>query len=317
MSAPSGGRAQALAQIVELADRHGLELDDIAAALSAPRAEDDEPPAKTATLTRLLAYLGGVFVFAGLGIFIAMRWQEMNSAARIVVTLGSGVAAFGMAFAATKDRRFAAAATPLNIIAALLQPVGILVAIDEYSTGGDWHYAVLITSGVMLAQQLLVFSATRRSALLFAALFFGAWFVGVLLDLIGAPDEWIALTVGTSLLSLSIGIRKTRHAAVTPFWFLAATAGVLWGLFDLVQYTPIEPVFIGAACAMVYLSTYVRSRSILIVATLALLGYIGYFTEQRFVNTVGWPLALIAFGIAMLGLSAAAVTISRRYIRAA
>src|SRR5262245_32470065 len=102
MSAPTGDRARGLARIVEIADEHGLDLDDIAAALSAPRAANDETPPKTATLTRLLAYLGGVFVFAGLGIFIAMRWQEMNSAARIVVTLGSGVAAFGMAVAATK-----------------------------------------------------------------------------------------------------------------------------------------------------------------------------------------------------------------------
>jgi uncharacterized membrane protein YjjB (DUF3815 family) len=84
-----------------------------------------------------------------------------------------------------------------------------------------------------------------------------------------------------------------------------------------VQHTPLELSFVVVACGMVFLSTYVRSRSILIVATLGLLGYIGYFTAQRFVNVVGWPLALIGFGLAMIALSAVAVAISRRYIRQA
>ena len=316
-NASAASRRQALTKIVELADEHGIELDDIAAALAAPRADRAVPAAKTAILTRLLAYLGGVFVFAGLAVFITMQWDEMGSAARVIITLGSGAASFVMAYAAAKDPRLAAAATPLNVIAAVLQPLGILVALDEYSAGGDWHHASLLTSGVMLAQQLVAFVPTRRTLHAFNALLFGAVFVATLLDLLGASDALIALTVGGSLLCLAVGIRTTRHAAVTPFWLFVATALTLWGTFDAVEGTPIELVFVGAACGMVYLSTYVRSRTVLIVATLALLGYIGYFTAEHFVDTVGWPLALIAFGFAMIGLSMAAVTISRRYIRGA
>jgi hypothetical protein len=309
-------RSGALARIVELADTHRIALEDIAAALAARRGgEMRDAGGKAAILTRLLAYLGGVFVFAGLGIFIATQWEEMNSAARVVVTLGSGLAAFAMAFIATKDERFGAAATPLNLIAAILQPLGILVALDEYSTGGDWHYASLLAAGVLLAQQLLVFYATSRTALLFNALVFGAIFTATLLDLLGVADYVIALTVGASLLCLAVGIHKTRHAAITVFWYAFATALALWGLFDGVQGTSVEVLFLGAACGMVYLSTAVRSRSVLVVATVAILGYIGYYTEEHFVDVAGWPLALMAFGFVMLALSAVAVTINRRYIR--
>jgi hypothetical protein len=51
------------------------------------------------------------------------------------------------------------------------------------------------------------------------------------------------------------------------------------------------------------------------VATLAILAYTGYFTGQHFVDSVGWPLALIAFGLVLVGLSALAVRLDRHYVR--
>lgn len=312
----STDRALALARIVELADEHALELDDIAAALASARGES-APAAKTAVLTRLLAYLGALFVFAGLAVFIGTQWDALGSAARVVITLGSGLACFAMAYVAARDERFTAAVTPLYIIAAVLQPFGFLVLFDEYSVGGDWHYASLTTAGVLAVQQLVVFFRTRRSVLLFTAILFGTVFAATLLDLIDVDGEVIALTLGASVLCLAVGIRRTRHAAITPVWFFAASASVLAGLFGVLEDTPVEPAFVAAACGMVYLSTYVRSRAVLIVATLGLLAYIGYFTAEHFVDTVGWPIALMLFGFAMIGLSVAAVGISRRYIRGA
>jgi hypothetical protein len=133
--------------------------------------------------------------------------------------------------------------------------------------------------------------------------------------LLDARDHAIALTVGATLLCLTVGVGRTRHAAVTPFWYFVASALTLWGLFDAVQGTAVEVLFLGAACAAVYLAVLVRSRAVLVVATIAILGYVGYFTAENFADTVGWPLALIAFGLVMIALSVAAVSISRRYIR--
>jgi hypothetical protein len=314
MSAPATGREAALRRIAELASSHGLSLDDIAAALAGPDAA--VAARRPAVLTRLFAYVGGVFVFAGIGIFIAMQWGDMTPAARVVVTLGSGVAAFGMALAAIKDARFAGAVTPLFLIAAILEPVGLFVALDEYGAGDNWRHASLVVNGAMLAQQALVFVALRRTALLFGAMAFGAAFVATLLDVVGVDEDLTVATVGASLLFLTVGVQRTPHAPITPLWYLVSSGLLLWGLFELLRGTVVEPLYLGVACGLVYLSTHVRSRSVLIAATVAMLGYIGYFTGRHFVDTVGWPLALIAFGLAMLGLSAAAVAINRRYIKA-
>jgi len=43
--------------------------------------------------------------------------------------------------------------------------------------------------------------------------------------------------------------------------------------------------------------------------------YIGYYTAEHFANTVGWPIALVIIGIALIGLSALAVRLNNQYIK--
>ena len=51
------------------------------------------------------------------------------------------------------------------------------------------------------------------------------------------------------------------------------------------------------------------------VATAAILGYTGWFTSEHFADSLGWPLALVLFGLSMIALSALAFRIDRHYIR--
>jgi Zn-dependent protease with chaperone function len=53
----------------------------------------------------------------------------------------------------------------------------------------------------------------------------------------------------------------------------------------------------------------------LFVSTLAVLAYTGWYTGEYFANSVGWPLALIGFGLLMIGVSALAVRIDRQFVR--
>ena len=89
----------------------------------------------------------------------------------------------------------------------------------------------------------------------------------------------------------------------------------MYGVFDGVEDTPFEITFLAVAAAFVYLSVAVHSRTLLFVSTLGILGYTGWFTEEHFADSVGWPIALIAFGIFMIGLSALAMRIDRLYVR--
>ena len=306
-------KEQAVREILDIARRHGVTLEDLRYAL-----EETEPassPSFRGILPRLFASLGGTFIFAGLCVFIGMNWEEMNAAARIIVTLGSGLATFGMGLAALARSRYEKAATPLFLIAVVLQPTGILVALDELSSGGNWHYAGLLMAAIMACQQGVTFVVKRRTTLLFTTLLFSVTFLSVLFDLLDIDPQITAVTLGLSLILVNIAVDKTRHTTITPFWYLTGSAGFLYGVFDMLEDTPMEILFLAIACGIVYLSVYVRSRTLLVCGTVSILAYIGYFTGQHFLESWGWPLALILLGFVLIVLSAAAVRINQKFMR--
>jgi hypothetical protein len=306
-------RARALQQIATIARQHGLSVSEIAAALDAPAAV--APARGQAILVRVLGFLGGTFVFAGIGVFIALQWDDLNSAARVLVTLGSGIAALVLAMLASRDPRFDKTVTPFFLMAAALEPTGMLVAFDEFGTGGDWRWASLITAGVMALQFSAVFQALRRSTLLFVVILFATVFWWTLLDLIDMDEPLMAMVIGGSLLLASIGIDRTGRREVTPFWYFCGSVAFLYGLFDIVERTPVELLFLAVAAGFVYASVVLHSRTLLAVATLAILAYTAWFTSEHFVDSIGWPLALVAFGLVLIGMSALAFRLDRVYVR--
>lgn len=309
-------RTRALHDIAAIARQHGLSAADISAALGdAPAAAERADTRRRDVLVRILGYLGGTFVFAGVGVFIALQWEHMNSAARVVITLGSGVTAFVMAILASREPRFDKATTPLLLMAAALEPIGMLVAFDEFGSGGDWRWASLLTGGTMALQFAAAFHSLRRATPLFMAILFGALFWGTALDLLDADGTVIALLLGGSLVLAAVGVDRMGHTDITPAFYLVGATSFLYGWFDSVERTPLEVSFIAGAAAFVYLSAVLHSRMLLFVATLAILSYTGWYTSQHFADSIGWPIALVAFGLFMLGSSALAFRFDRDYVR--
>jgi Predicted membrane protein (DUF2157) len=310
-------RSEALEQVVALARRHGLSVAEITAALGGPTGDVAGDGPGRRVLVRVLGYLGGTFVFAGIGVFVALQWDNINSLGRVVVTLGSGLAAFILALLAAREERFEKAAIPLLLIAAALEPTGMFVAFKEFGSGGDWRWASLVTMGAMAVQFGAAFGALRRSTPLLLTVLFATLFCWTAFDLLDLADEGIALCLGGSLLLTAVGLDRTRHREITPILYFFGSVAFLYGLFDIVEHTVFEIAFLGVAAAFVYLAAGVRSRVLLFVATIAILAYTGYYTDEHFADSIGWPLALIAFGIVMIGLSALAFRIDREYVRRA
>ena len=309
-------RARALQEIVTLAQHHGLRSSDIAAALGEQAPSSAEASTRRqGVLVRVLGFLGGTFVFAGIGVFIALQWESLNSAARVVVTLGPGVAAFALAVLSARDTRFAKATAPLLLVAAALEPTGMAVAFEEYGSGGDWRIAVLIIAATMALQFGGTFASLRRSTPLFVAMAFTIMFWWTAFDLADVDGGLTAAILGGSMVLAAVGIDRTPHRDITPVWYFLGSVAFLGGFFDLLERSPLELFFVAVAAGFVYLSVVVHSRTLLVVATLAILAYTAWYTGQHFADSIGWPLALIAFGIFMIGLSALAVRIDREYVR--
>jgi hypothetical protein len=242
-------------------------------------------------------------------------WDDFGSAARVIVTLGVGFATFIMALTCLTDKRFEKAATPLFLVAMWLQPTGILVMLQEYASGGDARHGVLFMAGVMLVQQAATFWAKRRTVLAFGAILFGCIFIAQLLDVWGWDEAFIGLVMGISLMCVAYALQQSKHMAIAPFWYFIAAVIFMWSVFDLVENTPLELLFLGLSALLILISTHVRSRVLLGIGTLSMLCYIGYYTAEHFANTVGWPIALVIIGIALIGLSSLAVRLNNKYIK--
>ena len=306
-------KEEALQDIISLAKHNNISVDEIRHAIESLPALASKPSASV--LSKLFGYIGGIFVFAGIGVFISMFWDDFGSAARVIVTLGTGFMAFIMALVCLHDKRYEKAATPLFLIAALLQPTGILVMLQEYSSGGDAHYGLLFMSGFMLIQQSATFWAKRRTVLAFSAILFGCVFFATLFDLWDFNEKIIGIVMGASMLCIAYALQQSKHLAIAPFWYFVGSIVLMWSVFETVENTPFELVYLGLAALLIFLSTVVRSRSLLSVGTLAMLVYIGYYTAKHFANTVGWPIALVVIGIALIGMGALAVRLNNKYIK--
>lgn len=307
-------REEALLQIAEIAARHQLKTEEIIHILapeSNQKSNADSAQRSSGILAKILAYLGGILVLAGIAIFIGMQWDSFGSATRVLVTLGTGFAIFVFALSTTVDKRYSRVTTPLLLIAALLQPTGLVVMLNEYSRGGEPEHGLLFMCVVMLTQQFLTFLAKQRTVLLFTSLFFGAAGFGTLCDILQIDFAIMALALGISLISLSWVIGKTVHEPITPFWYLAGSVFLLYGAFDILENSILEIVYFGVAAGVMYLGTVIKSRTLLFTSVIALMAFTGYFFRDSLANALG----LILMGFLLIGLSAFAMSLNRKYIQ--
>lgn len=300
-------KQEAIAQIIRIMQEQSIQLSEIKESL-AIKTETKQ----SSIFKKFFAYVGAIFILSGLGIYVGQHWLEMNSAARIIITLGTGIVFYILALSATKDMRYSKAATPLFLLAALFEATGMFVTIHElFPLGNDPRYAELIVFGTLFLQQLLTFLNLQRTVLVFITLIFGFAFIAVTFDIMALKSAHISIVIGLSLLLISFGLAKTPHASITPFWYFVGSVIFLCGFFDIIRNTPFEILYLGVSIFMIYVSTLVRSRMLLFTSAIAMVAYIGYFTTKHFVGSIGWPLALIFFGFILLGISAITVKIGK------
>jgi hypothetical protein len=304
-------RNEAITQIQSLIDEHHLSKSDIVALFNAPSEEGSG-----GMLQRIIMYIGGAFIFMGICVYIGIIWEDLNPLSRVIISLGSGFIAFIMGLFCLGDSRYTKAATPLFIIAAAIQPVGLFVFMDEYlPKSGDFIKASCVVFGFMTIQQAVAFVATKRTSLLFFSLFYFYAFLCVFMNWmkIEAPEG--PLVIGLTALMVSWGVSQTPHNRIASFFFFWASILTAAASFDVFGNSAFDVLLIGVAAGLIYLSVIASSRTVLTIGVLSLLAYLGYFTDEYFKNIVGWPIALIIMGFVMIGISVFAVKLGKKIVK--
>ncbi len=304
----TGERRAALDQIAALAKTHALSIDDIGGVLTANYGRDKS----SGLLVRILGYLGATLIFGGLCLLIGMQWDVLDSAARVVITYGPGLAAFVMGVITLGDARYKGASTPLFVVSALLQPTGMLVFLHEYANGDDIQLAAMIVFGLCAFQFLGAFFKFRRTALLFFGYLFFITTVATWLNRVEVPAEWAGICLSVSMLTIGWRTDQTGHRGMAPFWYTVGGIGLMVSTFDLFNLPPTDIILLPLSVAMMFLSVRIRSRSLLTVNTLGLLSLLCYYTDQYFEDIVGWPVALMIMGALLVAISGWAIKLSRK-----
>jgi len=302
-------KQDALTQIITLAKEHDISIDEIGAQIVNKSLENKDGK----WLTKLLGYLGGAFIFGGLGLLTAMIWDDLTSATRVLISYGPGIIAFILGIMTVKDTRYEKASTGLFMTSSVLLPTGMFVFLNEYSDGGDAQLAAMVVFGILALQFLLTFSALKRTSLLFFGFLFWNSALGILMERAYVPGELVGIGLGLSILIFAFNVDKTKHRAISPFYYFIGGMGFLWAMFDIIEdISGLDILYLPVTIFMMMASVRVQSRTLLLVSTFSLLGYLGYFTNEYFADVTGWPVALIVLGFLLIGISAQAVKLGQK-----
>jgi len=302
-------REQAIERIGELMREHGLSPDDL-------RTDGDgaaRAGRSSEWLRPVLATLGGLFVLAGLIGAFSLIWDDLVPLARVVIVLGSGLVALVLAGLASQREAFDRAASILFLLAGWFQTWGLFVAIDEYLTDRPTEIHAMLVFGCMAIQFALLLVWQKRLELLLGLMVFASLTFIALCARLDVDWEWVALVMGVSGMLVSWSLERTAFRPLCGLTWWAYGASMAIGAFGLVDGRfPLDLLLIAIGAALVQISVLVRRRALLALAVIVLLGYLGYYTEEYFADTLGWPIALILFGAALLAASGLAIRLGQR-----
>lgn len=176
-------------------------------------------------------------------------------------------------------------------------------------------FSAIILGGSLFLVATELEKSPHRSLSEFAFLIALCWFNSGLFDrvAIASAANWGALLTGISIMSAAYGLRRGgQQARLAGLGMLIGSALAYAGLFDLVYKTPVELAYLAVTASMIYACVLLQSRALLLTTVIAMLSYIGYFTAQHFVDSLGWPIALVLTGVAFMAVSALAMRVRRK-----
>lgn len=276
----------------------------------------------------VLSYVGGAIVFLGIAVLIWQNWTIMNSMTRIVVTLGCGLAAYVTAVVLQYDERFEHPAQAFFFLSAVLIPSGTFVTLYE---GGVDIFSAGVNPIVALAvfgMYMLSYFVFRKNVLLLFSILFGTWaFFAVttyIMDNTPLFEAWRSsayrvMVIGVSYLALGYFFQQNGKPGLTGFLYGFGILGFLSAALALGEWTPYqsqfwELIYPGLVIATMLLSVPLKSKSFLVFGAIFLVVYIMKITAEYFTDTLGWPLALVIVGLALIGVGFGTFQFGKKYV---
>jgi uncharacterized membrane protein len=321
-------KAELLAAVTKAAKSGRLSESELVSAFQAGQKTNEQSAPHKLNIINILYALGGLIVVIGIVLFFQQQWDTMSSTAKILVTLGSGIAAYLSGIFLTRTKEFTGVATSFFLIFALVSPLGIFITLDtmHYSSPvlGYENIIFSIMFVWMLASFLLLrLNIFRVFSVIFGSfLFFSA--TGALVERnpaidLGKAFEYRFLFLGVSYILLAHSWNKVAPI-LTQWMYALGTAMLLGAALALGGYAPSankawEILYVGLNFGILFLSAALKSRAMLVIGNLYLMGYILKITAEYFSDNLGWPISLVIAGFALIAVGYGTFRINQRYIK--
>jgi hypothetical protein len=283
---------------------------------------------RRAHYSTVLYFIGGGVVVMGIVALIAQVWDDLGGVMHVVVTLGSGIAAFTAGVLLSRRRWLGAAGPSFFLIAALVLPFGLAVALDEAGFQPDrfgWQSLIsVVLMGAFAAAHLLF----RSNSLLLYAIGYATWAFFAITGWIVGPNpgfdefeffEYRALAVGLSYLILAFAFTDTERRPLSGILYGLGVVSFLGAALALGGWKPSqnvfwEMVFPGLVFVVLYASVHLKSKALLTFGSLFLASFLVKITSEYFKDSLGWPLALVISGMMLMGVGFLTLRLKRRYL---
>jgi uncharacterized membrane protein len=268
---------------------------------------------KRFTASNILYIIGGIIVLIGICTFLFNFWDDLSSAIRILLTLGIAIATYISGLLLRSNDKSVAIATIMQVIGGILTPIGISVTIHELSTidpSAGVVFVIAISSALIYIISLTLFRSVVFS---FFAIGYGTvtLYAGLAYILsqgavqAGDSYSYLTLAIGISYIFLASFLKNTSHRGLRHTLDYFGGLGIyvslmILGGFGSENNLILEAMGVLALCGGLYLASIDQNKTILKVTAFFIFAFIIKFTHEYFVNSLGWPLALIIGGIALI-----------------
>jgi len=244
---------------------------------------------------------------------------------RVFITLGLGLILTAFGSILLRSRPDDNIGPVFHAIGGVLIPGGAGVVLSEvFQIEFISLWPVALMFGVIFVFYLILNSAHKHVVLTLFSIANGTAFVYFLVGAMvgdsfynhGDLYAYLTMVVGTAYLFLAYSYRAGwNQKLVGPLQFLGIV-GFLGAAFSRVfDSEPWRLFYFFIVIGGVFLSAYVRSRSILIVSTLFLVAHVAYITSKYFADSLGWPVSLILLGFVFIALGYISININKKYIK--
>jgi len=271
--------------------------------------------------------IGAIITLGGVVVLIGQNWTEIGFIGRISVTLGISLMTYIGGFLLNKPSQKAISQV-MFIISSALAPLASYVLLNEANINFEWPFT-FYTALAMFGLFGYALWASKNNVLVLITIGFASWsYYSVILKFFetdnGSYDvlKWATMLLGFSYIliahgyesmSASIGTsdekeKKVVRGVLIGFGTLAVLGSGIFvgGFFDL--------IFIAFIFAAFYGSVYLKSPSMLTFGALFLMAHIVKLTSEYFVDSVGWPVALIIIGFLIIGVGYMTYNLNKKYI---